>query len=407
MDKKTRRSRREFLKAGLVGAAGMAVYSCASSGESGEESAAKKEGAKIVTRRLGRTGLELPVVSIGTGDTTDAGLVRAALEGGVKLLATSEYYQKGNNERMVAEVVRERGAGSAVVMTSTNPEGFDRRAGVFRQDAAVGTFIKRAEGCLERLGVECVDIMLLPFMAKTESVMFEPYLRAMEDFKKAGKAKFVGIATHSYEHEAIRAAVDSGVYDVAMVAYNFRKENAAEIEEAMAYAAGKGLGIIAMKTMAGNFWDDEQKQPINSTAALKWVLRNENVHTTVPGVTTYDQLRSDLAVMADLKLSEQEKTDLKLGLHTDPDGPYCQQCGRCVPQCAKGLDIPTIMRSHMYAYGYRNLVHARETLSGACGGTDPCAGCGSCGVSCAMGSDVRRKIGKIARLNAVPEEFLA
>lgn len=403
MKKNRSTSRRSFLKAGLAGVAGMTVMSC-SSGSSEKNEDAK---TKIVRRKLGKTGLQLPIVSMGTGDTNDAGLVRAALDAGVGLLATSEYYGNGRNEKMVSKVVREHGGEPAIIMTSTAPDNFNHREGVFNAGAKVEPFIARFHESLERLEVECVDVFLLPFMAKRESVFYEPYLRAMEDFKKQGKAKFVGIATHSHEAEAVRAAVETGVYDIAMIAYNFRKQNRDEIGEAIAYASGKGLGIIAMKTMAGTYWDEERKEPINSGAALKWVLQNENVHTTVPGVTTFDQLKKNIALMADLKLSDQEKADLKLSLHERDHGPFCQMCGRCIPQCSRSLDIPTIMRSHMYAYGYRNLEHARQTLVQAAGDTDPCCGCSTCTVKCAMGFDVRAKITNIARLNSVPEEFLA
>ncbi len=361
---------------------------------------------KLVYRKLGRTGLKLPAVSIGTGDTSDPGLIRAALDSGVGLLATSQYYGEGRNEAMVAKVVKERGRSSAVIMTSAMPEGFNHREGVFEKNASAETFVNKFEESVKRLG-GYIDIFLLPFMAKRESVFFAPYLNAMENIKNQGKVKFIGIATHSHEAEAIRAAVEAKIYDVALVAYNFRKKNRDEISEAIEYASGKGMGIIAMKTMAGAFWDEERTEPINSTAALKWVLQNENVHTAVPGVTTFEELQKDIDLMKDLSLSDSERSDLKLTLREKSSGPFCQQCGECVPQCARSLDIPTLMRSHMYAYGYRNLRHARETLSQAIKETDPCGGCAECAVSCAMGFDVKRKISGIARLNAVPEEFLA
>lgn len=405
------KNRRDFIKAGLAGVAGMAVLSCASSDseKSGKNGEAKSPASdrKLVRRKLGGTGLELPVVSMGTGDTNDAGLVRAALDSGVKLLATSQYYGNGNNERMIGEVIKGRARDSVVIMTSTAPENFNHAEGVFNEGAKVEPFIRRVDGSLERLGVDHVDIFLLPFMARRESVLYEPYLRAMEDMKKQGKTRFIGIATHSFADEAIRAAVETKIYDVALVAYNFRMDDRGKVAEAMAFASNSGMGIIAMKTMAGAFWDEGRKEPINSRAALKWVLQNEFVHTSVPGVTTFDQLESDISVMADLTLSEQEKTDLRMSLHEREDGPFCQQCGRCVPQCRKGLDIPTLMRSHMYVYGYRNLAHARETMEYAGRASDPCAGCGACPVSCAMNFDVRSKIAKVARLNSVPKEFIA
>ncbi len=398
------KNRRDFLKTGLAGVAGMTVFS--SSPLKADEKTAEKK--ILVYRTLGNTGIKLPVVSIGTGDTSDPGLIRAALDGGVTLLATSQYYGDGRNESMIGEVIKGRDRDSVIIMTSAMPENFNHKEGIFNEGAKVEPFIKKFDESLERLGVDYVDIFLLPFMAKRESVFYAPYLKAMEDIKKSGKAKYIGIATHSHEDEAIRAAVEAKIYDVCLVAYNFRKNNQKEIGEAMAYASEKGMGIIAMKTMAGAYWDKEQKEPINSEAALKWVLLHKYVHTSVPGVTTFDQVKKDIALMADLSLSEKEISDLRLSIKTseNSEAPFCQQCGVCLPQCRQGLDIPTLMRSHMYAFGYRNLAHAHDTLSYAAVDTDPCSGCNTCSVSCVMDYDIRTKVTKIARLNDVPREFI-
>jgi predicted aldo/keto reductase-like oxidoreductase len=402
MNKLGSNNRRDFLKTSLAGVVGMTVFS-GSPLKAEEKTAAKK---KFVYRKLGNTGIKLPIVSIGTGDTNEPGLIKAALDAGVKLLATSQYYGNGRNESMIGEVVKERDRDSVIIMTSVMPENFNHKEGIFNEGAKVEPFIKKSHESLVRLGLDYVDIFLLPFMAKRESVFYAPYLKAMENLKKQGKARFIGIATHSHEHEAIRAAVEAKIYDVALVAYNFRKSNHKETSDAMAYASKKGMGIIAMKTMAGAYWDKDRKEPINSEAALKWVLQNENVHTSVPGVTTFDQLQKDISIMADLSLNDKEMSDLKLSFHERPDGPFCQQCGKCLPQCRQALDIPTLMRSYMYAYGYRNLVHAHDTLSYAVKDADPCSSCSACSVSCAMNFDIRGKITKIACLNDVPRDFI-
>ena len=70
------------------------------------------------------------------------------------------------------------------------------------------------------------------------------------------------------------------------------------------------------------------------------------------------------------------------------------------------MDIPTAMRGYMYAYGYRNMPLAREALVDAGLDSNPCANCSTCSVSCRQGFDVRAKLTDIARLQAVPEEFL-
>lgn len=393
-------NRRAFIKNSVMAAT---IAPVVGTGFGNNKKFEQKNENKIVYRTLGKTGLKVPVVSMGAGDTTNPKLVEAALNEGIKLLATSQYYYNGGNEKMIGEVIKDRKRDDFIIATSAMPDGMDHKNGMFTAGAKADEFIKKAEGCLERLGVDYVDILFLPFAAKRESVFYEPYLRAMEDFKKQGKAKFIGIATHSWEPEAIRAAVDAKIYDVVMTAYNFKKNNAAEIKDAVAYAANAGLGVIAMKTMAGAFWDKERTKPINASAALKWVLQDENIHTIVPGFTTYDQLNLNMQLMSDLMLTPEEKSSL-VAFSNEPAGVYCQQCGQCVPQCPQSLDIPTIMRGYMYAYGYKNLHHARQTLN--ISGKTSCENCDTCRVSCTMGFDVKSKIADISRLKNVPEDFL-
>jgi uncharacterized protein len=401
-------NRRDFLKTGLAGVAGAAVLGGVrlSAGES-KTAAGGAEAVKPVLRTLGRTGITLPVVGMGTGDTQDPKFIEAALDTGIVLLGTSHYYGDGLNERMLGQVLKGRKRGSAVVMTSVMPDGFDFKNGVFTEASKPEPFLKKFEASLKNLETDCVDIFLLPFVAKRESVFFEPMLKTMEGIKKQGKARFIGVATHQFEDEAILAAAETGVYDVVLTAVNFRKENRLKILSAAETASKAGLGVIAMKTMAGRFWDKEKTQPINGKAALKWVLRNECIHTSVPGITTHEQLKTDWDLMKDLTLSDEEKAELKLSFGPMPDAPYCQQCGECVSQCRHGLDIPTAMRAYMYAYGYGNVRHAQETLALAGNSIGACNGCGACTVRCSMRSDIRSKMLDIARLADVPRVFLA
>ena len=110
--------------------------------------------------------------------------------------------------------------------------------------------------------------------------------------------------------------------------------------------------------------------------------------------------------MNELKLTEEEKHDLlgpPEGLSADI---YCQQCGHCISQCPKNLDISTIMRSYMYAYGHKNLAHAQNTFAMAGIPDEPCVGCSTCLVDCTMGFDIKKKIQDIARIRDIPHEFV-
>jgi predicted aldo/keto reductase-like oxidoreductase len=159
-----------------------------------------------------------------------------------------------------------------------------------------------------------------------------------------------------------------------------------------------------MKTMAGAFHDRERTKPVNCKAALKWVLQDTNITTAIPGITTFDQLSENAAVNAGITMTEEEKSSLLPG--KSEGGLYCPGCAGCSDRCSLGLPVPDIMRAYMYAYGYRDARKGKDLLSSLNIGADPCSSCQECTVACLRRFDVRGRIGDIARLASVPEEFL-
>ena len=123
----------------------------------------------------------------------------------------------------------------------------------------------------------------------------------------------------------IRATTDAEIYDVVLAAYNYVQEEKEEIKQAIAYAADKGAGIIAMKTQGGRRLQQDSDTEINNQAALKWVLNDENVCTTIPGITTFEQLDINMGVMNDLTLTKQELRDLQIAASMRST-LFCQNC---------------------------------------------------------------------------------
>jgi predicted aldo/keto reductase-like oxidoreductase len=398
------KSRRSFIKRGVAGLAGAAFMPSILSSNPAKGTSSP---GKLIYRKLGKTGIKLPVVSMGVMNADNPQLVRAALEAGIVHLDTAWYYQFGRNEEMIGQVVKGRARDSFVIGTKVF-EPRDMRTGLFPADAKWDTFIEKFHTSLKRLGLDYVDILYLHNVSRKESVTFEPYLAALKKMKKEGKARFIGVSTHRNEAEVIRAAAASNEYDVVLTAYNFKMENLADVKKAIDEAAKKGLGIVAMKTQAGVYWDGKERQfPINMKAALKWALQNENIHTAIPGMTTFDQLELDVSVMKDITLTPQEKADLVPPNGISRAGFYCDQCGKCLEQCPAGLAIPTIMRSYMYTYAYRNLGHARATLDLAPMAALPCQDCSVCRVNCTRGFNIKERTLDVARLRDVPADLLA
>jgi hypothetical protein len=221
-------------------------------------------------------------------------------------------------------------------------------------------------------------------------------MTAMSKAKEAGKVRFFGLTTHSNVPEAVHAAVDTGFYEVVMAAYNPRQVDVAQVQEAIARAAGAGLGVVAIKVIRGDA--ERGGQPVNPRASLKWVLENPNVHATIPGFSTFEEMATDLSVMEDLSMSEAERIDVER--EASGPGMFCQGCGSCLRQCPARLPIPDLMRAYMYAHGYRQPALGRSLVASLELPSLVCEDCSSCTVTCTNGWDVAAKVREIALLRS-------
>jgi predicted aldo/keto reductase-like oxidoreductase len=392
------RTRREFLTAGASGVAGAAlVAACGRPRDTGEGA---PETGSLVTRTLGRTGLKVPIVSIGSA--YEPGLVSAALDAGLTYVHTSGSYADQNHERMLSRVFRGRPRDAFLVGSSPDFPEYRVEGGGLSEDlgtrADASTIAPFCEGSLQRLGVAHLDLYFLASINDPATVLHEPYMKAYEALKRDGKIRFAGIATHRNEPAVIRAAVKSGFWDVVLTAFNFRQSHREVVRAAIREAAEAGLGIIAMKTQAGVYWDPLRLRKINMKAALRWVLRDEHVHSSVPAFSNHDELAEDLSVARDPALRPEEQRDLRLGEQAGLAGLYCQQCAACVPQCPMGVQVPDLMRGYMYAAGHGRPGHARHVLKAWAQSDLHCTRCDDCRVRCTLGFDVRTRARDLARL---------
>ena len=398
-------NRREFLKKSIIGLSGAAILPGAITAKI-PGTPSRTAVPELPVRLLGKTGIRTPLISMGAAEASTPGFVRAAYEAGVKLFFSATYYGEGKNEQLVGEGLKGLPRDSFVIGTAVPADNLDNRTGKFKTPFDTNAYLRKAEGSLKRFGLDNVDICLFPYAGKRETVMNESVIKAMEQLKKQGKTRFVGIASHSDTEEALKAATDAGIYDVAMITYNYKLNNKDSLNAAIANATKAGMGIVAMKTMSGG-GRDKAGSPANTDAILKWVLQNENIASIVSGMSSIEQLQKNLAMIRNLKMSEQDLKDLNLAVLDPEHNLFCLQCGQCISQCPHDLDIPTVMRSYMYAYGYRNTAQAWYTLADANLPDKPCENCGTCNVKCTSRFDIKNRIQDISRLRDVPKDFLA
>ena len=395
-------TRRTFIRTSAIGMGAAVLASSAPASLRPAASQEKSSSKKRITRKLGKTGIELPIVSMGVMRADNPGLVKAALEAGMVHLDSAHSYQKGKNEEMLGEVLKSYPRDSFVISTKIGPDERDKNAADIAGPKAA--FLEKLDRSLKRLQMKYVDILYLHGPSSRDVVLAAPYLEALKEAKVSGRAKHLGVSTHKNEPEVIQAAIDSGVYEVVLTSLNFKQDHYAEMKKSIAAAAKAGIGIVAMKPMAGGFLDKERTKPVNCRAALKFILQDENVTTSIPGVTTFDQLAENASVNEDLTMTDEEKNFFST--NKLEGGLYCQGCDQCTAICKKGLPIPDIMRAYMYTYGYGNAAMGHELLSSLHLDRHPCGDCGHCTVVCAKNFTIREKISDIARLADVPSEFL-
>jgi len=396
-------NRRVFLKTGISGMAGISLLNQL---PGSPRLAPEETKAKFIFRTLGKTGIKLPIVSMGVMNADNPNLVKAALDAGMVMLDTAHGYQRGRNEEMLGQVIKDRSRDSYIIATKVVGTPMDRQTGLFTAETKGEALLEKFDISLQRLGLDHVDIFYLHNITKRDAALFEPLLNALVKAKKLGKTRFIGLSTHQNEPEVIDAAIESKLYDVVLTAYNFRQDHHLEVKKAIARAAQAGLGVVAMKTQAGVYWDKEKQFPINMKAALKWVLHDPNVHTAIPGFTAFDQMAEDLSVMENLEFTEQEKADL-VPPATKLSGLYCQQCRQCLPQCPANLPIPDLMRAHMYARAYKNYGESQDLIRSLQLSTSPCGSCSTCSVRCTKNIDIRRGIHEIAAIGRIDPTLFA
>jgi predicted aldo/keto reductase-like oxidoreductase len=396
----TKLGRRNFLKSTLFGTGGAMLSAPLLAGTK-----RKSNKDDIIARKLGKTGLEMPVLGMGAMLTYNPYLVRASLEAGIRHFDTAHEYMGGRNEEMLGEVFKDVERDNIIISTKVPPGERDRFTGELGSGSSKGDFLGKFEISLKRLQMDHVDILYHHGAYNRAQVLYEPILDALLTAKKEGKTRFIGVSTHSNEPEVIDAVVESGVLDVVLVAYNFNQDHYIDIKVAMNKAAIEGVGFIGMKSMAGGFLDRERQYPIDGKAALKWILQDPNLTACIPGFTTFDHFYNARDVLRDLTLTQEEMDHIELARLEA--GLYCNQCEECIPQCPKRLPIPAIMRSYMYTYGYRELEKARELLDDYNVGPDPCHGCPECTVNCKKGFIVADRIADVSRLAEVPRDFIS
>jgi len=381
-------NRRQFLKLGLAGATATALAPGLMSDLNASETSSPAQGTNPVYRTLGRTGLQITVVSFGAMLTPEPEVIRASLEYGVNYIDTARRYMGGKNEEIVAKAIK--GVRQKLFL-ATKTKG-ETREQMFQD----------MEKSLKALDTDYVDVYQLHNLtSKDKDRAFDPQIReALRELKKQGKVRFLGVTTHTDQAVVVNALADDPekFFDTVLVGYNFK--SGPELKEAIARAAKAGIGVVAMKTQAGGY-KTEAMGPISPhQAALKWVLQDPHVTAAIPGMKDMTMLKEDMSVMG-LKLTQTDQRIL--GLYGKSIEPYyCHLCAECEGTCPEGVAISVINRSLMYAEAYQEPELAQATYREIPiqARASQCDSCTACVAHCVRGINIAQKMSQARHLFA-------
>ena len=378
-------TRRDFLSVGLL----TSVAGMASAPTSWAEPDLHPVSG-LSYRVLGKTGLKVTRVGFGCMVTSDGSVIERAADMGINYFDTSRGYQHGNNERLVGAALKDKR--KKIVLSS-------KTDGKTKQDA-----LAELDTSLKELGTDHLDIWYL-HLKNSPSELPDELFEAQQIARAQGKIRFAGVSTHKANVIA-PFLVQKGATDVVLATFNFTMDK--DVSDALAEANKAGLGVVAMKVMAGGARRVKPGDPVGDKlkregamlAALKWVLNHPHVHTTIPGMTDMDQLEENLKAMGQ-PFSPQEEQILARRL--DVIAPeYCRMCGECDGHCAKGLPVEDVLRYVMYADNYGQFELGRDhfkRLSTALASVR-CGDCADCTVECRHGVKVRQRLSRAQEIFA-------
>lgn len=379
-------SRRDFLNAGLSVPVAMSLPNLQ------DKAPAVKSKTGLAYNTLGKTGLKVTTVSFGCMITSDPSVIVKAADLGVIHFDTARGYQGGNNERMVGEALKSRR--KQLVISSKSP------------DMTLKGALTNLDTSLKELQTDYLDIWYLHAKSKATDITDE-WLEAQAQAKKAGKIRFSGVSTHNGHADVIPAMIaHKDQIDVLLTSYNFSMTDT--IDKLLEDADNAGFGIVGMKVMAGGFRrvkpGDKNAEILKREgamlAALKWVLRNKHIQTTIPSITDMDQLDEDLRAMSE-KFEKKDETVLAAQLeYIKP--LYCRMCNSCSGTCAQGLPVSDMIRFLSYSEGYGQYYLGRTNYQELSEDirNKSCRDCSACTVRCPNGVQVAQRVSRAQEIFA-------
>ena len=347
---------------------------------------------------LGFGAMRLPQTSSNPADVDEAEsirMIRFAIDNGVNYVDTAYPYHAGRSETVVGKALQD-GYRRKVKIATKLPSWSIQ---------AATDFDRYLDEQLKRLQTDVIDFYLLHGLNK----QYWPKLRELEVFRWAERAMVdgrigrLGFSFHD-EFDLFKEIVDA--YDnwtFCQVQYNYMDTDFQAGTKGVRYAAGKGLAVVVMEPLRGGslakqppesvakIWDQAKNKRSPAEWALLWTWEHPEVSVVLSGMSSFDQVRENLAIADRSGPGALAESELRLialardafkGLRPIP----CTNCGYCMP-CAQGVEIPRIFEFYNNGIMHDDIQKARfyyrfPTALKESQRADQCIDCGECEEAC-------------------------
>ena len=201
----------------------------------------------LPSRPLGRTGLQLPILSFGASSlgqefrrvTLDEALssVRTALDSGLNFIDTSPFYGRGMSEVLLGIALKGVPRDSYTLCTKLG------RYDLQHFDFSARRVAESVDVSLHRLGTDHLDIVLchdIEFVPMQQIV--DETLPALRRQVQAGKVRFIGFS--GYPQKIFRFICDQTDVDCVLNYNQYTLQNTRFADETLPYLKARGIGVM-------------------------------------------------------------------------------------------------------------------------------------------------------------------